>query len=154
MLVYRGILRLSFPLHQRIHQQRSLLTRGPQEAELRSVALDACEQIVSATGNAVSALDLGTTCGAVARKQAHDSLRAIIHRTLCSIDADRVYPKLRQFSVFANCYRPDLAHPARCAFLAGNDYAERPLAGWQRLAVLGVRQEDDSVGEFRVNLSQ
>jgi hypothetical protein len=59
MLVYRGILRLSFPLHQRIHQQRSLLARGPHEAELRSVALDACEQIVSATGNAVSALDLG-----------------------------------------------------------------------------------------------
>jgi hypothetical protein len=59
MLVYQGILRLSFPLHQRIHQQRSLLPRGPQEAELRSVALDACEQIVSATGNAVTALDLG-----------------------------------------------------------------------------------------------
>jgi hypothetical protein len=59
MLVYRGILRLSFPLHERIHQQRSLLARGPEEAELRSVALDACEQIVSATGNAVTALDLG-----------------------------------------------------------------------------------------------
>ena len=58
-----------------------------------------------------------------------------------------------RFLVFANCYHPNLAHPARWAFLAGNDDAKRPLAGWQRLAVLGVRQEDDSVGQFRIKLS-
>ena len=39
MLVYHGILRLSPALYQWIHQQRALLARGPQEAELRAVAL-------------------------------------------------------------------------------------------------------------------
>ncbi len=42
--------------------------------------------------------------------------------------------------VFTNCYHPNLAHPARRALFAWNDDAERPLAGWQRLAVLDVRQ--------------
>jgi hypothetical protein len=59
MLVYHGILCLSPTLYQRIHQQHALLARGPQEAELRAVALAACEQIVAATGNAFSALNLG-----------------------------------------------------------------------------------------------
>lgn len=59
MLVYQGILRLSPTLHQRIHEQRALLPRGPQEAELRAVALAACEQIVAARGEAFTALDLG-----------------------------------------------------------------------------------------------
>src|SRR5271169_2179242 len=56
----------------------------------------------------------------------------------------------RRFSVFANCHCLDLAHPARREFLAGNDDAEGPLAGWQRLAILGVRQEHDAVNQFRV----
>lgn len=59
MLVYHGILRLSPTLHQRIHEQRVPLPRGPQEAELRAVALDVCERIVAATGGAFTALDLG-----------------------------------------------------------------------------------------------
>jgi hypothetical protein len=59
MLVYLGILRLSPTLHQRIHMERLPLTRGPKEAELRAVALIACERIVAATGNAFTALDLG-----------------------------------------------------------------------------------------------
>lgn len=59
MLVYQGILRLSPTLHQIIHQQRVPLARGPQEAELRAVALASCEQIVAATGDTFTALDLG-----------------------------------------------------------------------------------------------
>ena len=59
MLVYRGVLRLSPALHQTIHVQGGLLPRGPQEAELRAVALDACEQIVAANDHAFTALDLG-----------------------------------------------------------------------------------------------
>jgi len=59
VLVYLGILRLSSTLYQQIHEQHALLARGPLEAELRAVALAACEQIVTATDNAISALDLG-----------------------------------------------------------------------------------------------
>ena len=51
--------RLSFTLQRQIHEQRALLARGPQEAELRAVALAACEQIVTATEKAITALDLG-----------------------------------------------------------------------------------------------
>ena len=59
MLVYRGVLRLSPRLHHTIHVEKALLARGTEEAELRAVALEACEQIVAATGHAVTALDLG-----------------------------------------------------------------------------------------------
>ena len=59
MLVYRGVLRLSPGLRDTIYTRGALLSRGSQEAELRAVALDACEQIVAATGGAVTALDLG-----------------------------------------------------------------------------------------------
>ena len=59
MLVYQGVLRLSPALHQVIHQKRTPLARGSQEAELRAVALAACERIVAAAGGAFTALDLG-----------------------------------------------------------------------------------------------
>lgn len=59
MLVYRGILRLSSPLHRIIHVERASLPRGPQEAELRAVALATCERILAAAGNPCSALQLG-----------------------------------------------------------------------------------------------
>lgn len=59
MLVYEGVLRLSPALNDKIHLERVPLARGVQEAELRAVALAACERIVSATGAAFSALDLG-----------------------------------------------------------------------------------------------
>ncbi len=59
MLVYRGILRLSPSLHRIIHEERAPLPRGPQETELRAVALAACERIIAAAGNACSALELG-----------------------------------------------------------------------------------------------
>jgi hypothetical protein len=59
MLVYEGVLRLSPALQNRIHHERVPLPRGVQEAELRAVALAACERVVAATGDAFSALDLG-----------------------------------------------------------------------------------------------
>lgn len=59
MLVYNGILRLSPQLYDQIHRQRAPLYRGPCEAELRAVALIACEQIVAATGHVFSPLNLG-----------------------------------------------------------------------------------------------
>lgn len=59
VMVYQGVLRLSAELHQVIHQQRTPLARGPQEAELRAVALAACEQIVAVAGHAFTALHLG-----------------------------------------------------------------------------------------------
>ena len=59
MLVYHDILRLSPQLFDVIHRQRAPLYRGPCEAELRAVALAACEQIVAATGHEISSLDLG-----------------------------------------------------------------------------------------------
>ena len=59
MLAYKGILCLSPELHMLIHQQCVPLSRGPKEAELRAVALAACEQIVAATEDAFTALDLG-----------------------------------------------------------------------------------------------
>ena len=59
MLVYQGILRLSPRLHRIIHQQRIPLARGPQEAELRAVALDTCEQIVAMTDNVFTAMEIG-----------------------------------------------------------------------------------------------
>jgi hypothetical protein len=59
MLVYQGVLRLSPALHQVIHQQRTPLARGPEEAELRAAALVACERIVAAAGDEFTALDLG-----------------------------------------------------------------------------------------------
>jgi hypothetical protein len=65
-----------------------------------------------------------------------------------------ISPRRHRRSIFANCHRTDLAHPARRAFLTWNNDAERSLAGWRRLAILGVRQEDDAVGQFRVKLSQ
>src|SRR5258708_28397248 len=58
----------------------------------------------------------------------------------------------RYFLVLANCHRADLAYPARRSFLAGNDDAEGPLVGWQRLAILGISQEDDQIGQLRVKL--
>ncbi|MFK5985235.1 MAG: queuosine salvage family protein [Pseudomonadota bacterium] len=59
MLVYHGILRLSPQLYDRIHRQRTPLYRGTCEAELRAVALIACERIVAATGHVFSPLNLG-----------------------------------------------------------------------------------------------
>jgi len=59
MLVYSGILRLSPDLHRQIHDVHALLARGPQEAELRAVALVACDQIVAASDHAINAVDLG-----------------------------------------------------------------------------------------------
>jgi len=59
MLACQGVLRLSPTLHRTIHVDRTLLPRGPQEAELRAVSLAACEQIVGVVGGAFTALDLG-----------------------------------------------------------------------------------------------
>ena len=59
MLVYHDILRLSPQLYDLIHRQRAPLYRGTCEAELRAVALIACEQIVAATGHVFSSLNLG-----------------------------------------------------------------------------------------------
>jgi hypothetical protein len=59
MLVYHGILRLSPKLYDLIHRQRAPLYRGSREAELRAVALTACEQIVAAAGHVFSPLNLG-----------------------------------------------------------------------------------------------
>jgi hypothetical protein len=59
MLVYQGVLRLSPGLRRKIHQPRGPLARGSQEAELRAVALAACEQIVAAVGEEFTALNLG-----------------------------------------------------------------------------------------------
>ena len=59
VLAYHGVLRLSPALSLAIHEQRTPLERGPTEAELRSVALVACEWIVSAVRAAVTSLDLG-----------------------------------------------------------------------------------------------
>ena len=59
MLVYHGVLRLSPQLYDVIHRQRAPLFRGTCEAELRAVALIACEQIVAATGHVFSSLNLG-----------------------------------------------------------------------------------------------
>lgn len=59
MLVYHSVLRLSPALHQVIRQQRTALARGPKEAELRAVALVACERIVAAAGDQFTPLDLG-----------------------------------------------------------------------------------------------
>lgn len=59
MLVYQGILRLSPTLHRIIHEERAPIPRGPQEAELRAVALSTCERILAAIGNPCSALELG-----------------------------------------------------------------------------------------------
>jgi hypothetical protein len=59
MLVYRGILLLSPRLHRTIHKERTSLPRGGQEAELRAVALAACERVLAAAGNPCSALQLG-----------------------------------------------------------------------------------------------
>jgi len=58
------------------------------------------------------------------------------------------------FSVVANCQRLDLTHPARRPFLARNNDTQRPLTGWKRLTVLGISQEDNAVGQFRVKLSK
>jgi hypothetical protein len=59
MLVYHDILRLSPRLYELIHRQRAPLYRGTCEAELRAVALIACEQIVAAAGHVFSPLNLG-----------------------------------------------------------------------------------------------
>lgn len=59
MLVFQGVLRLSPALYHLIQEQRAPLPRGPQEAELRAVALAACERIAAAAGGAFSPLDLG-----------------------------------------------------------------------------------------------
>ena len=59
VLVYHGVLRLSPAFHQAIHGQQVPLPRGPQEAELRAVALAACEQMVAIAAGAFTALDLG-----------------------------------------------------------------------------------------------
>lgn len=59
MLAFHGILRLSPTLDEIIHRQRAPLPRGPQEAELRAVALATCDRIVTAAGEAFTALDLG-----------------------------------------------------------------------------------------------
>lgn len=59
MLVYHGVLRLSSELHRVIHQERTTLDSGPAEAELRAVALAACEQIVSEAGRRFTSLELG-----------------------------------------------------------------------------------------------
>ena len=63
MLVYHGVLKLSPELYRVIHQERTPLARGPQEAELRAVALAACERIVAAAGNTFPALNLGYYLG-------------------------------------------------------------------------------------------
>jgi len=59
MLAYHGVLSLSPALYRTIHQQRPPLERGPQEAELRSVALVACDWIVAAAKSEFTSLDLG-----------------------------------------------------------------------------------------------
>ncbi len=59
MLVYHSVLRFSPALHQVIHLQRVPIERGPREAELRAVALAACERIVVAAEGLFNALDLG-----------------------------------------------------------------------------------------------
>jgi hypothetical protein len=54
---------------------------------------------------------------------------------------NRANPQMQHATAFqflSNCHRPDLANPARLAFLAGNDDAEWPLPWRQRLAILGV----------------
>lgn len=59
MLVYRGVLRLSPSLRRVIHEDRAALPRGPKEAEIRAVALAACEKIAEAADHAFTPLDLG-----------------------------------------------------------------------------------------------
>ena len=58
MLAYHGVLSLSPTLYLTIHQ-RQPLERGPKEAELRSVALVACDWIVAAAKSEFNFLDLG-----------------------------------------------------------------------------------------------
>ena len=58
MLAYHGVLSLSPTLYLTIHQ-RQPLERGPKEAELRSVALVACDWIVAAAKSEFTSLDLG-----------------------------------------------------------------------------------------------
>lgn len=59
MLVYHGMLHLSPQLYALIHERRGPLFRGVCEAELRAVALVACEQIAAATKHIFSPLNLG-----------------------------------------------------------------------------------------------
>lgn len=59
VLAYHGVLRLSPALFLTVHERRTPLERGPTEAELRSVALVACEWIVAAATAEITSLDLG-----------------------------------------------------------------------------------------------
>jgi hypothetical protein len=58
MLVLHGVLQLSPSLKSQI-ESGTALERGPREAELRAVALTACEQIVAAGSQKFTALELG-----------------------------------------------------------------------------------------------
>jgi hypothetical protein len=64
-----------------------------------------------------------------------------------------ISPRRHRRSIFANCHRTDLAHQRAGRFSPGTTMRKGPSrggSGW----LLGVRQEDDAVGQFRVKLSQ